>query len=159
MKKIFGLSLILVISLTLYGCGCSKKKEKEIITTCSSKSIQKASGYEIETTHKIYSKENIVNKVESKTIITSKKEKILKNFESDFKKQYERNKKTYGEYDYTIDIKEGKLESIVTIDYSKFDMKKFIKDNVAMKEYVNDDNKYTLEGAKKYYKTTGAICK
>ena len=159
MKKVLGFTLILFISLTLYGCGCSKKKEKEIITTCSSKSIQKASGYEIETTHKIYSKENIVNKVESKTTVTSKKEKVLKNFEKDYKKQYENNKNLYGGYDYNIKIDGETLVSNLTIDYSKYDMNKFVKDNVAMEEYVNKEKQFTLEGAKKYYNTIGATCK
>lgn len=158
MEKILGLSLILVISLTLYGCGCSKKKEKEIITTCSLTSDQSTSGYKLVTEYKIYSKKDIVTKIKSETTITSKQEKVLQNFEEDYKKQFEKNKSTYGGYDYNLEIKNDTLVSNLTIDYSKYDMNKFVEDNVAMKEYVDKDNKFTLEGAKKYYKTIGAKC-
>ena len=37
-------------------------------------------------------------------------------------------------------------------------MKQFIDNNAAMKEYT-ENNKLTLDGAKKMYEATGAVCK
>ncbi len=159
MKKILEFVLLIIVSLTLNGCGCSKKKDKEIITTCSLISDQSASGYKLETEYKIYSKKDIVTKIKSKTTIASEQEQVLKRFEEDYKKQYEKNKNTYGGYDYDLKINKDTLVLNLSIDYSKYDMNKFVEDNVAMKEYVDKDNKFTLEGAKKYYNSVGANCK
>ena len=159
MKKLLGLCLIVIISLNLYGCACSKKNAKEIVTKCSLTSDQSTSGYKLETEYKVYSKKDIVTKVETKTTITSKKEKILKKFEKELNEQYETNNNNYGGYEYKVNLKDNSLTANVSIDYTKYDMKKFASDNVAIKEYLNKDKQFTLEGAKKYYNTIGAKCK
>ena len=47
----------------------------------------------------------------------------------------------------------------VTIDYNKFDMDKYIKDNTGIKKYVNKNNQYTLNGIIKMYENIGGSCK
>ncbi len=64
----------------------------------------------------------------------------------------------YGGYEYKIDINDNELNANITIDYTKYNMQKFVSDNVAMKEYVNENNELTLEGAKKYYESIGSKC-
>jgi len=65
----------------------------------------------------------------------------------------------YEEIYYYITNKDGKVVSKVTIDYSKIDIDKFVKENPAMKSYVNKYNQITLEGVKKMYESMGATCK
>ena len=154
MKKTLKIFLILVISFSLSGCGCSSKKEK---TECSMESNQKE--YKLETNYKIFSKNNIVTSLESKTIITSDNSEKLKTFEKNLSSQYNALKKIYGGYNYSIKVKDNKLVATISIDYSKYDMKKFVTNNIAMKEYVNEKNQLTLDGAKKYYESTGTKCK
>ena len=125
---------------------------------CKSISDQSKSGYTIETRYIIESRGKIVKKIKITEIIKSKDEKKLKDFEKQFEKQYSYNKKTYGGYDYKVTNKNGKVTTNIKIDYRHFDMKKFAKDNGAMKEFIVDD-KLTLSGAKKLYESTGARCK
>ena len=155
MKKIISLSLVIVACLTLCGCGCSNKSKKAS-TKCSLESNQK--DYKLETTHKIYSNKDIVTKVESKTTITSSNKEKLEQFEKDLSSQYKLLNTTYGGYDYNVKISGDKLEAKITVDYTKYDMKKFVDNNIAMKDFVNDKNEFTLELAKKYYLSTGAKC-
>ena len=126
--------------------------------TCSSTSDQSKNGYILSTEYVIKSKNKIVKSVNIKETITSKDEKLLSNFEKQFKEQYEYNKKAYGGYKFKVTNKNGKVTTNVEIDYSKFDMEKFTTNNVAMKQYTKN-NKLTLEGAKKLYESTGATCK
>lgn len=154
MKRLIKALFIGIIIFNICGCGCSKKEK---IVTCTNKNEQSISGYTLESTYKIHSKKNNVTKIETKIIITSEKKEILEQFENDLKRQYESNNKNYGGYKYDISIKDEKLTATVTIDYNKFDMDKFVSDNTAMKEYL-DDSKYTLDGAIKYYETTGNKC-
>ena len=149
MKKIVSLVVVLSLCILLTGCGKALK--------CSSSSEQK--NYSISTDYVIKSNKDIVTKVTIKQVIESSDKKVLKNFESQLKSQYESNNKAYGGYDYKLKISGKKLTADITIDYTKFDLDKFVKANAAMKEYVNKNNKLTLEGAKKMYKSTGATCK
>jgi len=149
MKKLISVGLVLVLCILLTGCGKTMK--------CNSSSKQK--DYTISTDYVIKSNKDIVTKVTIKQVIESKDKDVLKNFESQLKSQYESNNKAYGGYDYKLKISGKKLTADITIDYTKFDLDKFVKANAAMKEYVNKNNKLTLEGAKKMYKSTGATCK
>lgn len=126
--------------------------------TCTMKSDQSKNGYVLETKYVIKANKNIVKKVAINETITSKDSKLLDRFEKSFKEQYEYNQKNYNGYTYKVTNKNGKVLTDVVIDYSEFDMEKFIKNNSAMKEYT-DDNKLTLDGAKKLYESTGATCK
>ena len=151
MKRNITLSIIIVLCLFLTGC-----KGKQVITTCSNSNKQ--INYEISTKYKISSREDIVESVKISQTIKSKDKKVLKDFEKQLNEQYSLNKSLYGGYSYDIKVKGKKISSKVTIDYEKLNMKKFIKDNGAMKDYINKNNKFTLEGAKKLYESTGAKC-
>lgn len=144
--------VLIVTSVILY---VTFRNDKMV---CKSVYNQKKDGYKIENTYRIISKNGIVNKVIKKEIVISKKNEVLKSFEKQSKEQYEYNKKVYGGYTYQISNKKGRLEVDVTIDCNKMDLERFIKDNEAMKQFVNKNNKITLKGAKKLYKSISAKC-
>lgn len=154
-KKIM-ISIIAVIStlITIVILIVNFKTNK---ITCKNESIQKTNGYKIENTYDIISDNEIVKKVIIKETVISKRNEILKSFEKQYKKQYKYNKKAYGGYTYRTNNKKGKLEVEVTVDFNKIDIEKFVTDNEAMKQFVYN-SKFTLEGAKKLYETTGAKC-
>lgn len=149
MKKTLSLVAVLSLCILLTGCGKAIK--------CSSSSEQK--NYDISTDYKIESSGKIVTKVTINQVIESKDKKVLNNFKKQLEEQYKNNNTVYGGYSYKVNIKGKKLTADITIDYKKFNLDKFVKANSAMKEYVNKDNKLTVEGAKKMYKATGATCK
>ena len=151
MKKY--ISLIIVLFLCIIVSGCKKKYD---ITTC--KSTNKQEKYTIETKYTIESTKGIVEKVKLNQTIKSDNEEVLKDFEKNQKEQYGINKSLYGGYTYDINIKNKKVIINVTIDYTKIKMKKLLEDNVAMKKYVDKNNKFTLEKAKKLYQVTGNKC-
>lgn len=123
---------------------------------CSSSSEQK--NYTISTDYMIKAKKKIVTSVTIKQVIESKDKKVLENFKKQLEDQYKSNNNSYGGYKYKVVLSGKKLTADITIDYTKFDLDKFVKANGAMKEYVNKDNKLTIDGAKKMYKSTGAKC-
>ena len=125
---------------------------------CENVSNQKADGYKIENTYNISSDKGIVNKVVIKEVITSEKKDVLNNYEKQLKDQYEYNKTIYGGYAYKINKSNGKLEADITVDYTKMNLERFIKDNEAMRQYTKD-NKLTLDGARKLYESSGAKCR
>ena len=149
MKKIINIALVLCLCVLLTGCGKTVK--------CTSTSKQKK--YTMDTEQVIKTKGDIVTSITTKQVIESKDKKVLENFKKQLEEQYKSNNTVYGGYDYKVKINGKKLVANVTIDYKKFDLDKFVKDNAAMKEYVNKDNKLTVDGAKKMYKASGATCK
>lgn len=155
MKKILSLCFIFIMCITLCACGKSKKEK---VTTCKLESNQESSGYKLEATYKIYSKNDVVTKVDTEEIIISDKEDVLNSFESSLKTQYKNNNDLYGGYDYDISKEDNKVTSKVVINYNKMDLDKFIDNNSAMKNFVNNSNKLTLDGAKKIYSSVGAKC-
>lgn len=128
------------------------------VTKCSSSTNQSASGYKLTSNYDIYAKGNIVSKVELKQVIETTSTEVLNKFKSDLENQYSSNKALYGGYTYDISASGNNLNVTVTIDYNELDMNKFVSNNVAMKEFLNDDNNFTLEGAKKMYSLSGAKC-
>jgi len=64
----------------------------------------------------------------------------------------------YGGYTYDIKNSKDKLELSVGIDYTVFDMNKFINNNAAMKDYVNKSNKLTIDGIINMYEASGSTC-
>ena len=127
-------------------------------TVCTSSSDQSKNGYTLDTEYVIKSKGDNVKTVKVTETITSKDKKTLDKFYKQLKDQYEYNKKNYGGYTYKVTNSNGKVVSKVTIDYNKMDLKKFTRNNAAMSKYTKND-KFTLEGAKKLYESTGAKCK
>lgn len=160
-KKLSILLLLCICAGMLSGCG---EKKKETPKKGESKTIectltQTATGYQLNATYKIFATGDIVDKVETVEIVDSSDDAILKQLETQVKTQYENNNKRYGGTDYKITNNGSKLESKVTIDYSKYDMEKMVNENSVMKSLVNEDNRLTVEGAKSLYETMGATCK
>ena len=153
MKKFIKLLFVFMLVVFLAGC-----KGKEVVTKCNYESNQETSGYKIVTDYEIYSRDELATKVVKKEKIISKNNTILAYFKDQFKKQYESNNKNYKGYSYEVSDKKGETVSIVTIDYSKVDMDKFIKDNPAMKSFVNKSNQPTYKGIKTMYESMGAKC-
>ena len=154
MRKYIKLLLVLLVLLVVtILSGCTSKLDT---AECSFKSKQ--SDYKIDTKYKIYYKDNIVKKVDIDEVITSSKKDKLREFSNSFKSQYKSNNSMYGGYTYDIKNSKDKLELSVSIDYTVFDMKKFINNNAAMKDYVNKSNKLTLNGIIKMYEASGSTC-
>ena len=151
MRKYIKSLLVLLVVTVLSGCS-SKLDTAE----CSFESKQ--SDYKIESKYKIYYKKNIVKKVDIDEVISSSSKDKLEEFSNSFKSQYESNNSMYGGYTYNIKINKDKLKLSVSIDYTSFNMKKFIDNNAAMKEYVDKNNKLTLDGAIKMYEASGSKC-
>lgn len=153
MKKMLSVVLLLCVSVGIVsGCG-AKKRTVECTTT------QTLSDYKLNATYKIYATGDVVDKVETIEVVDSSNESVLKEFESTLNAQYGNNDKRYGGYDYKVTIDGSKLESKVTIDYSKVDMDKMVSDNSAMKSFLNKKNRLTVEGATSIYEAMGATCK
>ena len=152
--KYIRICIVIIICLLVVGCG-----NKNVTKTCTIVSDQSESGYKSNTTYTIYSKNDIVTKVEQKEVIDSKKKDILDFYKNEYNSMYKKYNKTYGGYNYDVSIKDEQLILNVTIDYNKFDMNKFIKDNTGIKKFVNDKNQYTLDGIIKMYENIGGSCK
>lgn len=151
MKKYVKFLLVLLVVTVLSGC-TSKLDTAE----CSFESKQ--SDYKIKSKYKIYYRDNIVEKVDIDEVISSSSKDKLEEFNKSFKSEYDSNNTIYGGYTHNIKINKDKLKLSVSIDYTSFNMKKFIKNNVAMKEYVDKNNRLTLDGAIKMYEAIGSKC-
>ena len=153
MKKI---KILVIAIMCLFVVGCGKK---EVIKTCKLVSDQSSNGYKSNTTYTIYSKNDIVTKVEQKEVIDSKKKDILDFYKNEYNSMYKKYNKTYGGTTYSVSIEGDKLLLNVTIDYNKFDMDKYLNDNKEIKKYLNKKNQYTLDGIIEMYENIGGSCK
>lgn len=151
MKK----TIVLLITALLF-VGCSNKDN---ITKCILVSDQSASGYKVTTDYEVYSTDGIVDKVEILEVVSSKDKNILDFFQKQNENQYKTLNDKYGGYTYKIITNNNKVISTVTVDYKMIDMKSFVNDNKGMENYIDSDNKVTLDGIKKMYINIGATCK
>ena len=155
MKKTIKICSILLCIFILSGCNEIGTK----VTTCTHDNDQSKSGYKILSTYKIYSKKDIVTKVETNEVLTTKNTTILAFFEDDYKKKYESESKKYKGFSYKINKEKEKLTTNLIVNYKKLNMSDYIKENSAMKSYVDKNNNFTLNGAKTMYESLGATCK
>lgn len=156
MKKIVRtLSLLFVIALM---CGCGNT-EKEVVKTCTLTSNDTVNGYKMESVYKIYGKGDVVEKVETTETVTSENEEILDYLEEYLIDTYKSINEVYGGYTNTVTNEDGKVVSTTTIDYNVMDLEKYANDNTAVKNYINSDNKFLIEGIISIYESTGAVCK
>ena len=153
--KIFTLIFVL---LMLFGCEGKKENFKEFVKTCELTSNDVTNGYKLKSLYEIHGKGKTVEKVITTETVTSDDEETLEYFKEYLSTTYESYNKIYGGYTNEITISDGKLISKTTIDYSKMNLEKFASDNSVIKNYVNDDNKFLLEGIKSFYKSLGANC-
>lgn len=165
MKKV--LRSLVVMSFLILLVGCGKQKLTEVPTsnspvkTCTIKTTGTLYGseYSMNNEYKIYGTNELVSNVSTIEKVTSNDENVLNYFKETVDTQYKTINNTYGGYEYEFK-KDGNSLTITTkVDYNKMDFDKYVSDNVAMKSYVNKDNKLTIEGSMKIYKAMGATCK
>lgn len=154
MKNIFKILFVFIIIFLVSGC----KSEKEIVKKCELNSNQSKLGYSLKSKYEVHAKGDVVNKVITKEVITTTNTKVLDTFDKYLKDTYKESNDKYGGYKYKLTRKDNKITSDVTIDYNKMNIKKFIKDNSAVKDYTNKVNKITLDGVIKMYEKLGATC-
>ena len=155
MKKFIGGICIFLLVLLVSGCG---EEQKELTRKCTFTSNNLAQGYVLDTVYTIYYQGNVVNKVVSLETVTSSDSSILDYFETTLKNTYNQYDQAYGGYVNNISVNDGKLVSETTIDYNEMNLEKYVQDNSVMSNYVNDDNKITVDGIVAIYKATGAVC-
>ena len=133
------------------------KREEKIETRTCYTSVE-VDFYQLNANYTIYSKNGIVEKVETVEIVTSDDDAILNTFETTLETQYKTMKKTYGGYDYKVVHNGNTVKSEVTIDYNKVDMKQLAKDNDTVKSYMNSDNRFTVNGIIALYESMNINC-
>lgn len=155
MKK--GMILLLCLSIGIItGCSTKEKKEEEKTVTCTLS--QNFSSYEITSKYTIYTKGEVVDRVEIIEVATSENEEIRNSLESAFQSQYTALNSKYNGYTSAVTKNASSVENHATIDYSKVDIDKFIEDNVLLKEYVTSDNHFSLDGMIAFYEENNATC-
>jgi len=144
--------VLLPLLLLLTGCG-----EKTGVIKCTGSAKDVVNKYETKSEYKINYKGDYVESVETVETVTSENEEFLKQMQDTVKELYDGYNKEYGGYTFDVSIKDDKLVSTVSIDYSKMDIDKFVKDQSVLKNYVKD-GKLTVDGLKSMYTTMGATC-
>lgn len=156
MKKVISLMVVL-LGVLVVTSGCTKEEQKTMVCTLTKKDV--VNKYDLKSTYKVNYTGEVVDNVETEEIITSDEAVVLETFETQLNDIYNAMKDNYGGYDINITNDGTKVTSLVKIDYSKLDFKKLIEDNSTMKNYVNKDNRLTLDGIKTMYKAQGITCK
>lgn len=154
MKKIISGFFLLVAVFALTGCG-----NKEIVKHCTIDKSDKSQNYTFKSDYELHAKNNEITKVVTEEIVSSDNEQIISYLETYLKKTYGDLDKKYGGYTNEVIVKGDKLTSLTTVDYSKMDLKAYVKDNSVMKKYVDKNNKITIKGIIDIYESLGATCK
>lgn len=97
-----------------------------------------------------------VTNMKTEEIIESEYEDIINNYKDSVQLLLEKYK-SLNYYHSKIDVKDKKLTITTTIDYSKIDMKKYIKQE-GDKVYIKN-NKVLVKKLKEIYEKNGATCK
>ena len=127
--------------------------------TCKLTSDQTAMGYKVDSVYAVYGSQDAVNKVTVRHAVQSDSEETRNTLIDDYKSQFDYNNKRYGGYEYNVSGLNGnEIVFSGSIDYSKMDMEKFKTDNVAMEDFLNENGKLGLDGAKRLYESSGATC-
>lgn len=152
MKKYFKVLFLFLALVSLTGC------KKNIVTKCTNTVTQEVSNYTETKEYTVYAKGDTVKKIVFKDTIDTKNNTIRLYFENLNKQKYEDLNKNYGGVKYDVSVKGKLLTTNVTINYKKFDMKKYVKDDNNMKYYVDKNNKLTYKGAIDMLKLDGLKC-
>ncbi len=154
MKKTVAILFLCVCIGISTGCGEKKKEETKVVECTQTQSL---SAYEIKSNFKITAKGEVVEKVEATETYTSEDASIIDQLEQTLNLQYESLNSSYGGYTHKVTKGEKQVSASVTIDYSKFDSKKFATDK-KLEDYIKNDH-LTLDGVIKRYQLNGATCK
>ena len=154
MKKGLKILFISLFVILISGCG---KSNKEVVSTCTLNSDQSSNGYKLTSNYEIHSKDGSVYSVVTKETVESDNEQVRSYFKKTLEDSYNTANESYSGYTYNVTEDGNKIISDVTIDYSKMDLDKFVKNNSQMKSYIKN-NKISLDGMKKIYEALGATC-
>lgn len=150
-----------IAALIITGCGDKKAEDKVDDETktliCKMNVPNTEEGYTTTGEYKVEYKGKYVERVTSTEIVTSENETILNYFEEYLHNTYDEMDEKYGGYDTKITNENGEVKAVVKIDYTKYDIEKYVEDVPAVKSYI-EDGKYTVEGIKKLYGILGAKC-
>lgn len=166
MKK--NIIILLFVICLLTGCEDGKKKQldKNLSSSIAIENEENAAlictmdydysdlNYVLGSKYVVFGKDNKIDKIVSKEIISSYEKDKLDQFE-DYYNQNHNTAANYNGYEYDLKRTDNSITSTVSIDYNEFDLKKFLSDNES-----NDSIKdYTIEGVEKKYVSLGAECK
>lgn len=157
MKKIVKLSMAILVSLALTGCGDKKAQtnSKELITECvRTATIQE--GVSVNLNYKVISKDGIVAKIETVEVVTSDDKSVLENFKKSAENTYSPYKDVKY-YDYDITIDKNVLTSKTAIDYENIDTDKLIEIDSANGQLIKN-GKVKLDDVTNLYSSIGATC-
>lgn len=176
-KNLLGLITLLLCCTLVVGCGEKKEKDttKDDLSTSISSSIsideKDASlvcttdmnysnyGYTMGAKYVVFAdSNNVVKKIVSTEIVESDDSQIITEFEDYLNENYT-TASSYGGYTYDVSVSGNRVISNVSINYTEFDMDKYVVDYETMADYVNDSNEFTLESVKKMYEAMGSTCK
>ncbi len=163
MKKTIKIaSLAILMGALITGCSDEEEVKKEELKNlvCNNTINNEEQGYQSTITNTVtYNDNNEVTKIESFEVISSDDTELLNTFQSSAIETYQELVENYGGYEILTSQKETELEITTTIDYNVFDLEQYTKDEEALKEYVNENNKLTVESVTKMYESTGGTCK
>ena len=165
-KRILSIAIIL---LCIFTVGCEEKDVKDLeknlsdtikiddngaSLVCTTDIDYSEYDYTLGSKYVIFAdSEGKVTKIISSEIINSNDKSKLDEFEEYLNKNHEVAEK-YNGYKYEISKESKKVISNVTIDYSQFDLKTFIKEN----NISNMDEVLTVDAVEKQYISLGAEC-
>ena len=154
MKKYLALvSLVICVMLV---SGCQEKEDYVVKCTLSQNNV--LGNYQIESTYEITTDGKIAKSVKTVETITSENDAFLDSMNTTLKTTYETMNNAYGGYVFDVYQEDGKVVSIVSIDYTALNLDKLLTDQPTMKNYANEANQLTLEGIKSMYTAMGATC-
>jgi hypothetical protein len=158
MKKMIYVLPILMLCLT----GCNKANTENTKTdnksiTCTYSSKDVVNNYQTESQYVINYSGSDVESVNTTETVTSDSEEVLDYIESSLNQTYEATNSAYGGYTYEVTNEDGKVTSIVTIDYNEMDLEQFVTDQPTLKNYVKN-GKMQVSGIKALYESLGATC-
>lgn len=160
MRKVL---VLLVLLLSLTGCGEEKKNDNQVVEpklstiTCKTDGAIEGDGYSVETNYKINYSDDYVDNVETIETVVSDDEDILDSMESYLDSTYTTAGETYGGYTYNVSRDGNTLTATVTIDYNVMDLDKYVEDYPTMESYI-EDGKFLVDGITEIYESLGTTC-
>jgi len=153
MKKKFLLSILLVATLVVTGCGA---KEEAKTLNCSLKGTV-IEGVETSSNYKVTYKGDYVQVIETEEVVTSDDSEYLELVKQTVEKMYSPYKNVE-HYNYDVKVSGNTLTSITKIDYNKIDTNKMLEINSAIGTLM-EDGKLKVSDVEALYKQMGITCK
>lgn len=153
-KNVLKFSVLTLGVIAMAGCGA----KEDYTLKCTLEQNDVINNYKTSSTYEITTDGEIAKKVKTTEIITSENEPFLDTVEENLHETYNSMNEAYGGYTIDITKEDGKITSVVEIDYTTLDIESLLEDQPSMKSYANDKNQMTLEGIKGIYTAMGATC-